>query len=121
MTKIYIASKTVHAAKWRELRNDDVQIISTWIDEAGPGETKSFSDLWFRCVKEASEADATIIYREPGEILKGAFIEVGAALANDKFVYAVGCSEFSFIHHNNVSQYETFEQALNAAIKDGVQ
>lgn len=35
--KIYVASKTRHAAKWKALINKGYNIISTWIDEAGPG------------------------------------------------------------------------------------
>jgi hypothetical protein len=97
----YIASKTKHADKWRELRdNAGVNIISTWIDEAGVGETKCFSDLWTRCINEASSADVLIVYVEEGEQLKGGFVEVGAALASKKPVFGAGAtSQFSFSKH----------------------
>jgi hypothetical protein len=112
MIKIYTASKTIHAPKWRELRVLGFPIISTWIDEAGKGETQSFTDLWMRCINEASQANITLCYREPNETLKGAFIEVGASLASNRSVFAIGCEEFSFVAHSNVTQYKTLGQAL---------
>ncbi|GEP11789.1 hypothetical protein [Methylobacterium gnaphalii] len=113
---IYIASKTVHAPRWRGVRAGGVPIISTWIDEAGAGETACFRDLWRRCVAEAARSGALIVYREPGEVLKGAFVEVGAALASQVPVFAVGCRDLSFGHHALVTHCDTIERAFNAAI-----
>ncbi|MBA1159361.1 hypothetical protein [Microvirga mediterraneensis] len=115
-TSIYIASKTAHAPRWREARANGAPIISTWIDEAGVGETKCFADLWCRCASEAAEADVLIVYREPGEILKGAFVEVGCALNAGKPVYAVGCDDLSFTHHRLVTKFATIREAMTAAM-----
>lgn len=109
---IYMASKTAHAPLWRRLRADGFPIISTWIDEAGKGETACFTDLWRRCVDEAAAADAVIVYRQPDEVLKGAFVEVGAALAVGTPVYAIGCDEFSFVHHAGVTRCRSLAEAL---------
>ncbi|WP_066923106.1 hypothetical protein [Methylobacterium sp. CCH5-D2] len=109
---IYMASKTAHAPRWRDLRASGFRIISTWIDEAGVGETQCFTDLWRRCVDEAAGADALIVYRQPGEVLKGAFVEVGAALAVGTPVYAIGCDEFSFVNHAGVTRCPTLAEAL---------
>lgn len=114
---IYTASKTAHADKWRALRASGVPVISTWIDEAGVGETADFSDLWLRCIGEASRAEAVLLFREPGEVLKGAFIEAGAALACGVPVHAIGCGEFSFVNHPLVTQHESVVSAL-AAIRN---
>lgn len=78
---IYIASKTTHAERWRALRTDGLPIVSTWIDEAGLGESASLADLWRRNVLEAANAAALIVYHEPGETPKGALVEIGAAIA----------------------------------------
>src|SRR5271165_2948629 len=43
--RIYIASRTVHAEKWRRLREDGFPIVSTWIDEAGAGQSQCLSNL----------------------------------------------------------------------------
>lgn len=114
---IYIASKTVHAPRWRKLRDHGVAINSTWIDEAGPGESASLVLLWIRCIREAQAADVLIAYREPGETLKGAFVEIGAALASNKQVYLVGFNEpnFSFKQHPLCTSCMDFEQALRFA------
>lgn len=87
---LYIASKTKHAAKWKALRESGVPIISTWIDEAGEGETVSYEDLWRRCIAESKSAAAFIVYAEPGETLKGALVEMGAAIAAGTPVFSVG-------------------------------
>lgn len=114
---IYTASKTVHAQKWRELRAAGTPVIASWIDEAGVGETDDFADLWRRCIGEASRAAAVVLYREPGEVLKGAFIEAGAALAVGTPVHAVGCSEFSFVNHPLVTQHPNLSSAILAALE----
>lgn len=98
--KIYIASKTRHAARWQTLRAQGYNIISTWIDEAGKGESKDLRDLAIRCIDEAKSADRVILYASENDILKGALMEVGAALACNVPVYVVGMSE-------------SFETALN--------
>jgi hypothetical protein len=89
---IYVASKTKHAAIWRDLRSKGVPINSTWIDEAGQGESEDLSDLAARCVSEASMAGALVLYSESDDVLKGALIEVGAALASGVPVFSVGNS-----------------------------
>ena len=122
--KIYIASKTRHAPRWLELRAyvdvwwpGECKVISSWIDEAGPGETVSFSDLWIRCVQEASSATALIVYAEPDDVLKGALVEVGAALGNGVRVFVVGVQPgWSFVNHPLVTKCESIEDAFRRAL-----
>lgn len=114
--RIYVASRTRHAYRWREARAYGYPVCSTWIDEAGEGESPCLSDLWDRCVLEASTADALVVYRERGEVLKGAYVEVGAALSSGVPVYAVGCSDVTFINHPLVRQVPTLELAMAAAL-----
>lgn len=119
MSGIYIASKTKHADKWKNLRSCGFPIVSTWIDEAGLGETKSFQNLWLRCINEASTADVLIVYQENcAEVLKGAFIEVGAALASGKPVFAVGLPEtLSVINHPLIIRCDDIQGAFKMASK----
>jgi hypothetical protein len=116
--KIYIASKTKHAARWRDLRASGVNIISTWIDEAGEGESKDLADLAHRCIAEAANADALIIYAEPGDDLKGALVELGAALVYSVQIFAVGPvlkPSSAFTHHRLWREYQSMADALAAA------
>lgn len=111
--RIYIASKTKHARVWKSLRASGIPIISTWIDEAGPGETEDFGDLWERCINEAKTATALLAYREsPEDILKGAFVEIGAALASGVPVFAVGLGGLSFMNHRLVTECKDVADAL---------
>lgn len=102
--KIYIASKTKHAPKWQILRDAGVNIISTWIDESEVGQSPNLADLCSRCISESISCDAMIVYAEDGDYLKGAFIEMGAALSvPNKPIYLVGCvlpygSAFTYSH-----------------------
>ena len=93
MTKFYVASRASipeRSAMWRHLRDHGAEIVSTWIDEAGEGETADMTDLWRRIAHEVGEADALILYVEPDDFpLKGALIEVGMALGPGKRVLVV--------------------------------
>lgn len=105
LPRLYIASKSEHAPQWQRLRDgiaDRATIVSTWIDESGPGESSDLVDLWERCIGEVTQADALIAVHYPGETWKGAFIEVGAALALGKPVFVVGDPPGSWRHHSGV-------------------
>lgn len=118
----YIASKTKHAPKWKNFRSEGVNIISTWIDEAEPGQSLDFKDLACRCISEASRAEVTVLYCEPGEILKGALVEMGAALANWREVRIVGeCASLSPVlnKHPLCYPYPSLEEAFEMERYDG--
>lgn len=112
---IYTASKTRHADKWKALRAEGLPVIATWIDEAGLGESASLVDLWLRCVREATSAEFVLLYHEPGDELKGAFVEVGCALASGVPIRVVGgIDSWSWLHHPLVRRYPTIEDAIAA-------
>lgn len=119
LPSIYTASKCCHAPKWRELRAQGYPIVSTWIDEAGPGESKSLQDLALRCISESAQADITLLYCEEQEILKGALIEAGSALTSNKKVHCVGeCQSSSPVlkFHPNWIEFPTVETALEGLL-----
>ncbi len=114
-TSFYTASKTKHAPKWRALRDAGVPIVSTWIDEAGEGETSDYSDLWERCIREAVSAAVCIVYREEEETLKGALVEMGAALAAGREVRWIGPPvSMSLMHHPLIRTFDSIESAIAA-------
>ncbi len=90
MSGYYVASRASvpeRVEMWKALRSSGVPIISTWIDEAGPGETTSFSELWERIAGEIRSSWGLVLFAEPGDFpLKGALVEVGLALGMDKRV-----------------------------------
>ena len=108
-TGIYIASKTKYAENWRGWRTRGLPIVSTWIDEAGPGESADLADLWLRCIREASSCDLLVCYRAPDDVLKGAFIELGAALASGREVWAVGLDEYTVANHPSIRHITTLD------------
>jgi hypothetical protein len=118
--RIYIASKVTHAEKWRRLRDEGWPVISTWIDEAGEGESKSLANLATRCIDEARSCTDFILYSEPGDVLKGALLECGAALANGVPVYGVGTGPSIsrvFENHPCWRICDTVEDALCACLQ----
>jgi hypothetical protein len=117
---IYIASKTKHAWLWRDLRAAGAPIISTWIDEAGEGESADLHDLWERCISESRGCKTLIVYREPNDVLKGAWVEIGAALANGKPVYAVGLDGFTISKYRGIKHFPTLAAAFGEAGWPGV-
>jgi hypothetical protein len=113
---IYIASKTRHAARWRAMREAGAPIISTWIDEAGEGEIADLHDLWDRCLSESKSCQSLIVYREPQDVLKGAWVEIGAALAVGVPVYAVGLDGFTISKYRSIKHFATIDEAFAAAL-----
>ena len=87
--RVYVASKVMRAPMWRLLRRH-MNIVSSWIDEAGEGQTADYSELAARCLSEIKSAAAFVLYCEPPDLLKGALLEAGAALAFGVPVYCVG-------------------------------
>lgn len=97
---------------WQSLRLLGIPIVSTWIDEAGASETADRGELAQRCISEAVSAKAVLLYCEPGETLKGALVEVGAALAHNVPVYCVGECEGT----NSVfADHPLWNEAINVA------
>lgn len=99
MGGIYIASKAIYGPEWRALRAVGLPITSSWIDESEPGATQDWPDLWARCIQEASQAQALVVIARPGDVLKGAWVEVGAALAAGVAVFGAGTDGHSIRHH----------------------
>jgi hypothetical protein len=81
---IYVASRVHHASMWRNYRLIK-DICSSWIDQAGPGES-DFEELWFRTIpQEIAASRCLLLYVEPADFpLKGALVEVGMAMAMGK-------------------------------------
>lgn len=92
--KVYTASKSRHGPHWLSLRvwgkPLGIHVNATWIDEHEVGATVDFADLWRRCTAEPAEADVLLLYREPGELLKDALVELGVAVGLGKRVLLVG-------------------------------
>ena len=91
---VYVASRASVPERpkmWQGLRSQcGWRITSTWIDEAGEGETESFSGLWERIGPEIARADGLILYAEASDLpLRGALVEVGMALGMGKRVAVV--------------------------------
>lgn len=125
----YVASRASvpeRSAMWRHLRDHGVKITSSWIDEAGEGETACMVDLWRRIEAEVRKSDALILYAEPDDFpLKGALIEVGMALGMGKRVLIVAPDVTlepkslrplgSWAMHPLVTFHLTMQHALNHA------
>lgn len=113
---IYVASKSELGPMWADKRDRrGFPIISTWIDECGEGETEDLADLWLRCITEASTCDALVAYHRPGDVWKGAFIEIGAALAGDIPVFVAGDPPGSWVNHRCVTRVLSPEHGLRLA------
>lgn len=85
---VYVASRASVPERpemWRRLRENGMPITSTWIDEAGEGETHSLCDLWQRIRDEILASDGLILYAKAEDFpLKGALVEVGIAIGMRK-------------------------------------
>ena len=116
---IYVASKAKHGGDWKQMRDEmKVPVCSTWINQYEPGQTKDWSQLWIDCINEATNCDVLVaILRHKDEVPKGVLIEIGAALANNRPVYAVGFDDYSFINHPVITSFPTEYEAFVSAMK----
>jgi hypothetical protein len=99
---------------WRLLRTNGYPICSSWIDESGPGQTHDWPGLWQRCIAEIREADCVLLSCEAGEVLRGALVEVGVAIALGVPVIWYG-PELSICHHPSVTISSTLHGGLTYA------
>jgi hypothetical protein len=123
----YIASRTWRAAAWRRLRDvDGWKITSSWIDEAGAGESTNLSALWTRVEAEIARSERLVLYVETEDFpLKGALIEVGMALASRIPLRVVAPGVVldpvsfrpigSWVRHPLVTFCDTMDEALEGA------
>lgn len=88
---IYVASKAKHGAMWLVAKKTKVaDIDAQWIYVYQDGMINDWHDHWRMCIDQASMSMAVIAYREEGEHMKGALIEIGAALSHRVPVFLVG-------------------------------
>lgn len=90
---VYVASRAslpARPAMWRLLRSEGWPIVSSWIDEAGPGETADMCELWSRIRGEIASSIGLVLYVEREDFpLKGALVEAGIAIGLGKPVVVV--------------------------------
>ena len=123
----YIASRVSRAALWRRLRDEDGwKITSTWIDEAGAGQTSDMGALWSRIEAEVSASERLVLYAETEDFpMKGALVEVGMAIAHRIPIRVVLPGVVlepvsfrpigSWVRHPLVSFADTMDEALAGA------
>ena len=117
MLRVYPASKVKHAQKWLELQETNPYVFfhARWLKTAKNEENlgpESYPELWRMCEQDVRSADVLLAYVEDGEVLKGALVEVGIAIASGVKVFAVGFKEGSWMYHKGVERFDTLEQAM---------
>lgn len=117
---IYIASKVKHAQRWLDLKAKGYPFNSRWLTAPNDMTPEQYAELWGKISQDVMIADALILYVELGEVLKGALIEMGMAMANNTPVYVVGeYPGFTAIHCGGVTVCKTLDEALEKAAEDG--
>lgn len=127
-TSIYVASRASipsRAAMWGAYRSSGYPIISSWIDEAGPGQTDDMSELWYRIGREIAQSKALVLYVGLDDLpIRGALVEVGMAIANDIPIH-VACEYVmessgrplgSWVSHPLVKLHSNVDDAMKAAM-----
>ncbi len=127
---IYVASRASvpdRVAMWKRFQASGVKINSSWINEAGQGETLNYTHLWERITDEIACSQALVLYAEPDDFpLKGALVEVGAALGLGRPVVAClpgvqveprNCRPVgSWLAHPLVRHIDSIQEAVDVAV-----
>jgi hypothetical protein len=90
----YVASRASNLDRprmWAQVRaRHGYHFTSTWVDIALAGTALDLTDLWTDIAAEIAACDCLVLYVAPEDFpLKGAFVEVGMALALGKAVRVV--------------------------------
>lgn len=123
MKRYYVASKLHHSLKWRTLYRNQPQgfhMTSRWpfVDLAlteDPETLKTCAKhFWTDDIEDVVNSDFLILYVEPLDLINGALVEVGAALASGLTVYIVGENERlkSWVYHPNIIKLDTLEEVF---------
>lgn len=90
--KIYIAAKVEHAVKLAAFRKDGFHINARWIHMAAAGaeDMKPVTHWQQENFDDIVAAHFFIFYVEPGDKLKGALMELGYAIGNNKQIWIAG-------------------------------
>lgn len=99
--KVYLASKIRHSAYLKKIRETkpNLEITSRWLDMVHLEPTQGSLDrelgawCWSIDVADVLRSDCLLVYAEQEDILCGALVEVGVALAKDIPVFLVGTSK----------------------------
>lgn len=86
MKRVYTASKLRHAEMWRAL-NDSVSGVffhARWLKHTkmgAPDEAEHAVEFWKEDIEDVKTADVVLIYASDDDVLRGALVEAGAAIA----------------------------------------
>lgn len=86
--KLYTASTLDHAGHWRALARNwpEIEFCASWIrqDFFSEADPEACRKAWLRDMHDISQCDVLMVYGQWGEILRGALVESGVALALGK-------------------------------------
>lgn len=124
MLRIYVASKLIHAARWRALcdTTPHVQFHARWLKHNKIGtedSSKNATEFWREDEKDIQDADLVIVYGELGEHLRGALVEAGMAIAYGVPVFVIGSHPDygTWQFHPGVKHHDTLDGALKYLAK----
>lgn len=122
MIRVYPSSKVRHAPMWRRLQQEVPHVFfnARWIKRAESQEemdSYELAELWRECQQDVKDADLLLIYAEDGDQLKGAFVEVGMALAYGvKVMFVTPVEDWhafgTWMHGTAVQRASTIEEAM---------
>ena len=107
--KVYVAGKWSERSKVRELMNAfelyGHEVTCDWTKHEDPCKSEEYSVEDINAIKEC---DVLIAYMPSANVFyKGAWVEIGAALALDKKVIIIGNKVSSvFLSHPNINYFE---------------
>ena len=119
---IYTASKIRHAGKWRDLRiaHPDIHFTARWpyLETEVPPTPEQGAIFWPDDFTDIENADFVLAYGADGDVLRGALVEVGAALATGRRVIIVADDTVglgTWQYHPHVLKANNIRHAFNIA------
>lgn len=121
--KVYTASKLTHGPMWVNLNWPEIEIVARWPfghadtqgNPAWPENCEAHGSIfWKHDEEDVRAADVVLVYASgDSDVLRGALIEVGIAIALQKYVVIVGeCLSYgTWKYHPQVLRTKTMDDA----------
>ena len=120
MLRVYPASKTYYAPLFQayNLKQSKVFFCARWLQhhQHGTPDTSEHAaaQFWQQDEKDVAGSDAVLVYGEPDDVLKGALVEAGMAIAYGVPVILIGehPAWSTWRWHPEVFHADTIEKAI---------
>lgn len=119
MLRVYTASKLEEAEMWLEIQKTHPGVFfhARWLKHTQIGtqdKAKRAQEFWIQDEEDVVGSDVVLVFARDGQVMKGALVEAGMAIAMGIPVIVVGDhpAYSTWVYHPGVMRVATLDEAL---------